>query len=47
MTSKRHNTKWGFDARAIHARQEFDPTTGAVIAPIGVLQYLSKHIGHA
>src|ERR1700679_1810124 len=33
MTRKR-NDKWGFDTRAIHAEQEFDETTGAVITPI-------------
>jgi cystathionine gamma-lyase len=30
----RHNDKWKFDTRAIHAGQEDDPTTGAVITPI-------------
>jgi len=30
----RHNDKWKFDTRAIHAGQEPDPTTGAVIVPI-------------
>jgi cystathionine gamma-lyase len=30
----RHHPKWGFATRAIHAGQEFDGTTGAVITPI-------------
>jgi cystathionine gamma-lyase len=30
----RHNDKWRFNTRAIHAGQEADPTTGAVIVPI-------------
>jgi len=30
----RYNNQWGFDTRAIHAGQEPDPTTGAVIVPI-------------
>ncbi len=34
MSNKKHNSQWRFDTRAIHARQEFDPTTGAVITPI-------------
>jgi len=33
MTRKSTN-QWGFDTRAIHAGQEPDPTTGAVIVPI-------------
>ena len=28
------DTRHGFDTRAIHAGQEFDPTTGAIIPPI-------------
>jgi cystathionine gamma-lyase len=32
--SRRHNKSWGFNTRAIHADQEFDPATGAVITPI-------------
>ncbi len=31
---KHHNKNWQFDTRAIHADQEYDPTTGAVITPI-------------
>ena len=30
----RHNKDWRFDTRVIHANQEPDPTTGAVIPPI-------------
>ncbi len=30
----RDNKNWGFDTRAIHAGQEFDEATGAVITPI-------------
>ncbi|MFO0013998.1 MAG: trans-sulfuration enzyme family protein [Planctomycetota bacterium] len=30
----RHDTPWKFDTQAIHAGQEPDPTTGAVITPI-------------
>lgn len=30
----RHEIQWGFDTLAIHAGQEPDPTTGAVITPI-------------
>jgi cystathionine gamma-lyase len=33
MSTKKKN-QWGFDTRAIHAGQEVDPTTGAVIVPI-------------
>lgn len=32
--TKRNNTAWGFDTRAIHAQQEFDAATNAVITPI-------------
>jgi len=32
--TKKNNDAWGFDTRAIHAEQEFDETTGAVITPI-------------
>jgi cystathionine gamma-lyase len=32
--TRRHRNDWGFDTRAIHAGQEFDATTGAVITPI-------------
>src|ERR1043165_5370211 len=32
--TRRNDPKWGFDTRAIHADQEFDPSTGAVITPI-------------
>ena len=32
--NKKHNDSWGFDTNAIHAGQEFDPTTNAVITPI-------------
>lgn len=32
--SFRHNDAWQFDTRAIHAGQQADPTTGAVITPI-------------
>jgi cystathionine beta-lyase/cystathionine gamma-synthase len=31
---KKNNDKWGFDTRAIHADQEYDASTGAVITPI-------------
>ncbi len=31
---RKKNDDWGFDTRAIHAEQEFDPATGAVITPI-------------
>lgn len=31
---RKHNANWHFDTRAIHAAQEFDETTGAVITPI-------------
>lgn len=31
---RRHNSSWGFSTRAIHAEQECDPSTGAVITPI-------------
>ncbi len=31
---RKHNNKWGFDTRAIHAEQEYDASTGAVITPI-------------
>lgn len=31
---RRHNSSWGFNTRAIHADQEVDPSTGAVITPI-------------
>jgi cystathionine gamma-lyase len=35
MTTKRKsNNKWGFDTRAIHAEQEADSATGAVITPV-------------
>src|SRR3984885_11903009 len=34
MPARRHNPKWAFDTRAIHAGQEFDLATGAVITPI-------------
>lgn len=34
MSKKHDNKKWGFDTRAIHAGQEFDEATGAVITPI-------------
>ena len=34
MTEQRDNKCWGFDTRAIHAGQEFDAATGAVITPI-------------
>lgn len=32
--SRKSNPAWKFDTRAIHADQECDPTTGAVITPI-------------
>jgi len=32
--TKKHNDAWGFETRAIHAAQEFDEATGAVITPI-------------
>lgn len=32
--TKRSNNDWGFDTRAIHAEQEFDEATNAVITPI-------------
>lgn len=32
--SKKQNDDWGFDTDAIHAGQEFDEATGAVITPI-------------
>ena len=31
---RKHNDAWGFDTRAIHAEQEVDKLTGAVITPI-------------
>ncbi|HEX2581219.1 MAG TPA: PLP-dependent aspartate aminotransferase family protein [Dongiaceae bacterium] len=31
---RKHNGNWSFETRAIHAEQEPDPTTGAVITPI-------------
>jgi cystathionine gamma-lyase len=35
MTNKRRNNPdWKFDTRAIHAQQEFDAATGAIIPPI-------------
>src|SRR5579862_5470141 len=34
MSNRHNDPKWGFNTRAIHADQEFDPTTGAVITPI-------------
>lgn len=34
MSQRRHNDTWGFDTRAIHAEQEFDGSTHAVITPI-------------
>ena len=34
MTKKPDNKNWGFNTRAIHAGQEFDEATGAVITPI-------------
>lgn len=32
--NRQHNQQWGFGTRAIHAEQEFDAATGAVITPI-------------
>lgn len=32
--SRRHDNEWKFDTRVIHAGQEPDPSTGAVITPI-------------
>lgn len=32
--TRRNNDRWKFDTRAIHAGQEADPATGAVITPI-------------
>lgn len=32
--TRRHNARWGFATRAIHAEQECDASTGAVITPI-------------
>lgn len=34
MSRNKDNKNWGFDTRAIHAGQEFDEATGAVITPI-------------
>lgn len=34
MSNRKTDPKWGFDTRAIHADQELDPTTNAVITPI-------------
>ena len=34
MAKQLASNRWGFDTRAIHAGQEVDPTTGAVIVPI-------------
>ncbi|MES2983857.1 MAG: PLP-dependent aspartate aminotransferase family protein [Pseudomonadota bacterium] len=34
MSTRTTNPKWGFDTRAIHAEQQFDASTGAVITPI-------------
>jgi cystathionine gamma-lyase len=34
MSNRHNDPRWGFNTRAIHADQEFDPTTGAVITPI-------------
>ena len=34
MSSRKNNPDWAFNTRAIHADQEFDPTTNAVITPI-------------
>lgn len=32
--TREHKDTWGFDTRAIHAEQQFDSATGAVITPI-------------
>lgn len=32
--TRRNDPNWGFETRSIHAEQEFDPATGAVIVPI-------------
>jgi cystathionine gamma-lyase len=34
MSSRKNNPDWAFNTRAIHADQEFDPSTNAVITPI-------------
>lgn len=34
MSKRTTNPGWGFDTRAIHAEQQFDESTGAVITPI-------------
>ncbi len=34
MGTRRNNPQWGFTTKAIHAEQEFDAATGAVITPI-------------
>lgn len=34
MKQRQTNPSWGFDTRAIHADQQFDGSTGAVITPI-------------
>ncbi len=34
MTSPQHDPRWGFETVAIHAGNEPDPTTGAVVPPI-------------
>lgn len=34
MTIRKTNPAWGFDTSAIHAEQQFDAATGAVITPI-------------
>jgi cystathionine gamma-synthase len=44
-------TGWGFETRAIHAGQDPDPTTGAVVVPIGLSttfaqEEVGKHRGY-
>lgn len=34
MTEIRYDARWGFDTRAIHAKQQFDESTCAIIPPI-------------
>ena len=34
MSTRNTDPNWGFDTRAIHAEQQFDASTGAVITPI-------------
>jgi cystathionine gamma-lyase len=40
---RKHNKDWKFDTRAIHAEQECDATTGAVITPIYATSTYAQH----